>query len=88
VLTEESKKAQEGIQKVQEFMNDIQVRGKISAAKKVYPGVKIMIRDVREDVRIDYKATTFVLEEGLIRVKKYEEPDEIVKKGLDGYSSH
>jgi uncharacterized protein (DUF342 family) len=88
VLTEEVKKAQEGIQKVQDFMNEIQVRGKVSASKKVYPGVKIMIRDVREDVRTDYKATTFILDNGLIRVSKYEEPDEIVKKGLDGYSSH
>jgi uncharacterized protein (DUF342 family) len=88
VLTEESKKAADGIQKVQDYMNEIQIRGKISAAKKVYPGVKIMIRDVREDVRTDYRATTFILENGLIRVTKYEEPDEIAKKGLDGYSSN
>jgi len=88
VLTEDLNKAQEGIQKIQEFMSGIQVRGKVSAAKKVYPGVKIWIRDVKEDVRTEYRATTFILENGLIRVSKYEEPDEIAKKGLDGYSSH
>jgi len=47
-----------------------------------------MIRDEKEDVRTDYKAVTFILENGLIRASKYEEPDEIAKKGLDGYSSN
>jgi uncharacterized protein (DUF342 family) len=88
ILTEDLKKAQEEIQKIQEFMNEINVRGKVSASKKVYPGVKIWIRDIKEDVRTEYRATTFILENGLIRVTKYEEPDEIAKKGLDGYSSH
>jgi len=88
VLTEELQKATESIQKTQEFMNEIQIRGKVSASKKVWPGVKIMIRDVKEDVRTEYKAVTFILENGLVRVAKYEEPDEIVKKGLDGYSSN
>jgi len=69
-------------------MNDMQIRGKVSASKKVYPGTKIMIRDEKEDVRTDYKAVTFILENGLIRASKYEEPDEIAKKGLDGYSSN
>jgi len=88
VLTEELKKAVEGIQKVQDFMNEKQVRGKVSASTKVWPGVKIWIRDVKEDVRTEYKAVTFILENGLIRVSKYEEPDEIAKQGMDGYSSN
>jgi hypothetical protein len=88
ILTEELQNASDGIQKVQEFMNQIQVRGKVSASTKVWPGVKIWIRDVKEDVRQEYKAVTFVLENGLVRVAKYEEPDELAKKGLDGYSSN
>ena len=88
VLTEEMKKAAEGIQKVQEYMSEMQVRGKVSASTKVWPGVKIWIRDVKEDVRTEYKAVTFILDNGLIRVSKYEEPDDLAKKGLDGYSSH
>jgi uncharacterized protein (DUF342 family) len=88
VLTEDLKKAQENIQKLNEYMNGVQMRGKVSASKKVYPGVKIYIRDVKEDVKTDYRAVTFILENGLIRVSKYEEPDEIAAKGLDGYSSN
>jgi len=88
ILTEELKKVEERIFKLHEYMNSLQARGKVSAAKKVYPGVKIMIRDVKEDVRTEYRATTFVLEEGLIRGSPYEEPDEMAQKGLDGFSSH
>jgi len=88
ILTEEIKQADDGIKKLQEYMNEIQVRGRISASTKVYPGVKIVIRDVKEDVRTDHRAVTFVLENGLIRSVKYEEPDELAKKGLDGYSSN
>ena len=88
VLTEELKTTVEGIEKVQAYMQEIQVRGKVSASTKVWPGVKIWIRDVKEDVRQEYKAVTFELKDGLIRVSKYEEPDEEAKKGLDGFSSH
>ncbi|MCL2805865.1 MAG: FapA family protein [Treponema sp.] len=88
ILSEELKKAIEGIEKVQTFMKDIQIRGKVSASTKVWPGVKVWIRDVKEDVRTEYRAVTFILENGLVRVSKYEEPDELAKKGLDGYSTH
>jgi uncharacterized protein (DUF342 family) len=88
VLTDELKDINEGIQKVQEFMNQMQVRGKVSASTKVWPGVKIWIRDVKEDVRTEYRAVTFILENGLVRATKYEEPDELAMKGLDGYSSN
>jgi uncharacterized protein (DUF342 family) len=88
VLTDDLAKANETIQKLQELMNEVQIRGKVSASKKVYPGTVIIIRDVKEKVRTEHKATTFILENGLVRMSKYEEPDEIASKGLDGYSSH
>jgi uncharacterized protein (DUF342 family) len=88
VLTDELSDVNENIQKVQEFMNQVQVRGKVSASTKVWPGVKIWIRDVKEDVRTEYRAVTFVLEDGLVRATKYEEPDELAMKGLDGYSTN
>jgi uncharacterized protein (DUF342 family) len=87
LLTLEKKKAEEEIQKIQEYLNDIKIRGRVSASTKVYPGVRIMIRDVREDVHSEHRGVTFVLENGLVRAAKYEEPDELAKKGLDGYSS-
>ena len=86
-LDSELTKTMEGIRKIQEFLATLKTRGKVSASVKVYPGVKIVIRDVSDEVKTEYKAVTFILENGLIRVTKYEEPDESVKKELDGYTS-
>ncbi|MDR0451528.1 MAG: FapA family protein, partial [Treponema sp.] len=68
------------IQKLRKLLEAGPCTGKISAAGQVFPGVRIILRDMKEDVRTDYKAVTFVLENGLIRETKYEEPD---KEGLE-----
>jgi uncharacterized protein (DUF342 family) len=87
-LTGELEKNKEETEKIQAFLSTIKAKGKISASSKVYPGVKILIRDAREDVRNEYKAVTFILENGLIRVIKYEEPDEDAIRGPDGYTTN
>jgi uncharacterized protein (DUF342 family) len=89
ILMGDFKKTSEGILRVQQFLDSLKVRGRVSASAKVYPGVRILIRDAKDDVRNEYKAVTFVLEDGLIRVTKYEETDEDIKrgggaKGMDG----
>jgi uncharacterized protein (DUF342 family) len=76
------------IQKLKTLLEGRPCTGKISAASKVFPGVRIVIRDMKEDVRTDYKAVTFVLENGLIRVNKYEEPDEEGLEMPDGNSAN
>lgn len=77
----------EEMEAVQNYLNGLKTRGRVSASAKVYPGVKIIVRDVKEDVKNEYRAVTFVLENNLIRVTKYEETDEDVKRGPDGYSA-
>ena len=73
--------------KIQEFLNTIKARSKVSASAKVYPGVKIIIKDAINDIRTEYKAVTFILENNLIRVVKYEEPSQEAKRAPDGYSA-
>jgi uncharacterized protein (DUF342 family) len=87
ILMGDIKKAVEGIERVQKFLDSLKVRGRVSASSKVYPGVRIIIRDAIDDVRNEYKAVTFVLEAGLIQVTKYEETDEDIKQGSDGYTA-
>ncbi len=77
----------EEIVEIQNYLNTLKTRGRVSASAKVYPGVKVIIRDVKEDVKSEYRAVTFVLENNLIRVTKYEETDEDMKKAPDGYSA-
>jgi hypothetical protein len=75
------------MESIQNYLNGLKTRGRVSASAKVYPGVRIVIRDIRDDVKNEYRAVTFVLENNLIRVTKYEEPDEDLKRGPDGYTA-
>jgi uncharacterized protein (DUF342 family) len=86
-LTADLFRNREETAKIEEFLNTIRTRGRVSASAKVYPGVKIIIKDAMNDIRTEYKAVTFILENNLVRVTKYEEPDEEVKKGPDGYTA-
>jgi uncharacterized protein (DUF342 family) len=87
-LTEDLRKNKQETERIQTFLATLKARGRVSASSKVYPGVKILVRDAKEDVRNEYRAVTFILENGLVRVTKYEEPDEESKKGPDGYFSN
>jgi uncharacterized protein (DUF342 family) len=82
------KKNTEAIEKAQDLLNNLKSRGRVSASSKVYPGVRVIIKDAKEDVRTEYRAVTFVLEDGLVQVTKYEEPDEETMRGLDGNLSY
>jgi uncharacterized protein (DUF342 family) len=68
------------IDQKQEDQNAIKTRGRVSVANMIYPGVKIVIRDVVENIRNEYRSATFVLEDNLVRVVKYEEPDKDAKR--------
>jgi uncharacterized protein (DUF342 family) len=70
------------IESIQSYLNGLKTKGRISASGRVYPGVKLVIKDVKEDVKTEQKAITFYLENQMIRTTRYEEPeDEILKKG-------
>ncbi|MDR3145853.1 MAG: FapA family protein [Treponema sp.] len=86
-LETELKHITEEMTRIQEFFNSLENRGRISASGKVYPGVKIIIRDAREEVRNEFRASTFILENGLVRVTKYEESDEDLTRGIDGHTT-
>lgn len=70
------------VESIQTYLNGLKSRGRISASGRIYPGVRICIKDVKEDVRTEARGLTFYLENMMIRTTKYEEPeDEILKKG-------
>jgi len=89
VILQAQKEIDEKTKDIKDHLANLKTRGKISAAAKVFPGVKIMIRDYSEPVKTEYTTgVTFVLEGGAIRVSKYEEPDKEKVKGPDGYSTN
>jgi uncharacterized protein (DUF342 family) len=87
ILTDLRRNAGE-IEKAQDLLGNLQARGRVSASSRVYPGVRVIIKDAIEDVRSEYRAVTFILEDGLVRIAKYEEPGTETARGSDGYSTY
>jgi uncharacterized protein (DUF342 family) len=88
LLVMDLQKINEDMNRLQEFLTTLKTRGRVSASSKVYPGVKVFIRDAVNDVRNEYRAVTFILEDNLVRVTKYEEPDEEATRAPDGYTTN
>jgi uncharacterized protein (DUF342 family) len=88
ILLADLKKNSEDTVEIQNLLNAIKARSKVCASAKVYSGVKICIRDAVYDVHTEYKAVTFIVENNLIRISKYEEPDEEAKRAPDGYTAN
>jgi len=74
------------IQEIQNYLRELKVIGKISASGTVHPGVKLFIRDIKEDIRIEIRSVTFYLENGFIRQGKYEPVSDDIKRTPDGYN--
>jgi len=84
----ESKEISEEIQEIQHHLRELKVIGKVSASGTVYSGVKVYIRDEKDDIQNDIKGVTFYYDEGFVRRGKYEPPSqEDLKKVPDGYST-
>jgi uncharacterized protein (DUF342 family) len=85
-LAEDLQRIAKEIAEHQQAQDKLKTRGRISAANAIYPGTKVQILDVVENIRSEYKAVTFILEDGLIRAVKYEQPDEEATRAPEGYN--
>jgi len=63
-------------QKIETYLSSLKIRGRISASSKVFPGVKVYIKDAFLEVKNEFRAVTFINELGMVKVTKYEESDE------------
>ena len=75
-LTLEKQGVLEEIEKIQEYLNSLMINGKISASSKVFPGVRIFIKEAYLEIRNEFKATTFINEANIVKMTKYEELEE------------
>ena len=64
------------IEVLQEHLAALKIRGKIGASSKVFPGVRVSIKDAFLEVRNEFNAVTFVNEANVVKVTKYEELEE------------
>ena len=63
------------IGEIQSHLRELKAVGKVCASGTVYAGVKVYVRDEKEEVHADTKSVTFFYEDGFVRRGKYEEPD-------------
>ena len=70
----------EEIEELESYLSSLAVSGHISSSFKVFPGVKIHIKDAFLEVKNEFKAVTFINENGLVKITKYEELQEDYSK--------
>lgn len=85
-IIEENIKYNEEIEQIQARLRELKNIGKVYASGTVYSGVKIFVRDEKDEVRADAKSVTFFYEDGFVRRGKYEQPSLDDVKGPEGYS--
>ena len=76
------------IEEIQSHLRQIRNIGKVYASGTVFAGVKIFVRDEKDEVRADVKSVTFYYEEGFVRRGKYVQPTFDDIKGPNGYSTN
>lgn len=79
-LEEEQLELQAEVEQLQHYLSSLKVKGRISAAERVFTGVILNIKDATLPVRSEYKSVTFINEEDKIKVTKYIKPEEEYKK--------
>ncbi|MFQ3620026.1 MAG: FapA family protein [Spirochaetales bacterium] len=76
-IAEELEKIKTEIEELKHYLSELKINGKICSSSTVFPGVKIYIKDAFLEVKNEFKAVTFIAEGSLVKVTKYEEPEEV-----------
>ncbi|MBN2439827.1 MAG: FapA family protein [Spirochaetales bacterium] len=70
------------IDEIKAHLMSIKKQGKISASEKVFPGVKLYIRDAYLEVKNEFKFVTFIMENNNVRITKYEAIEEDFRRRI------
>ncbi len=85
-ISEELEKMTQEINSIQEHLRELKAIGKVKVEGDVYAGVKIYIRDVLDEVKIDTKGVTFYYDKAFSKRGPYE-PPALAEEQPDGYSA-
>lgn len=75
-IIDEVEKLNGEIEEIKNYLASLKIVGRISSSGRVFPGVRIFIKDAVLDVRNEFRAVTFINDGGVVKITKYEEPDE------------
>lgn len=85
-ISEELEQMTQEINSIQEHLRELKAIGKVKVEGDVYAGVKIYIRDVLDEVKIDTKGVTFYYDKAFSKRGPYE-PPALAEEQPDGYSA-
>jgi hypothetical protein len=75
-IAEELEKIKTESEEIKNYLSQLKISGKICSSSTVFPGVKIYIKDAFLEVKNEFKGVTFIAEGNLVKVTKYEEPED------------
>jgi uncharacterized protein (DUF342 family) len=70
-------------EEIRERLASIKREGRVSASDKVFPGVRVFVKDASLEVRSEFRNVTFILENSVVKVTKYEALEELPTKGIE-----
>jgi hypothetical protein len=75
-LSTEHMQIKKELEDLKTYLSQLKINGKICASGTVFPGVKINIKDAFLEVKSEFKSVTFISEGNIVKVTRYEEPEE------------
>lgn len=88
VLQEELDNIESEINKIQSHLKDLKAVGKVKVEETVYAGVKIYVRDLKDELKMDTKNITFSYDKGFPTPKHTAyEPPSLSQEEIDGIVS-
>lgn len=87
ILSEELAEVSNEVEKIQEHLKELKAVGKVKVEETVYAGVKIYVRDILDEVKIDCKHTTFYYDRSFCKRGDYEPPS-LDQDTPDGYTTN
>jgi len=86
-ITEQTSELSKQIEKIQEHLRELKAVGKVKCEGNVYSGVKVYVRDVLDEVKVDTKSVTFYYDRSFIKRGEYEPPS-LSQEEMNGYSAN
>ncbi len=85
-IVSEAKELAQEIDSLQNHLRDLKAVGKVKVEGTVYPGTKIYVRDVLDEIHSEVSKCTFYYENAFARRGPYEPPSIDFTKGPEGYN--
>lgn len=86
VISQELEEMTEEINKINSHLRELKAVGKVKVEGTVYSGVKVYVRDVLDEVKMDTNSVTFYYEKNFSKRGAYEPPTLQIEEP-DGYSA-